>query len=139
MVKKIAKDRKALPDGWHDLPNGGALMIKNGWPFMITDKGAWSIDELSLLREAENFSGFKLNYTCSRARRWRQSRIIEALFKIKGIGWNWCLAKVFSGACERCGDEAGSFWWPDPEGGSDYWIGTGCKEELENGLDWDDD
>ena len=125
-----------LSDGWHSLPIGGALLVKSGRPIRVTDKGDWTIDELSLLREAESFTGFKLNYTYARGKRWRDSSLSEVLFK--KVGSTWSFANIYSGVCFRCGDDAGSYWWQESEGGHEYWICSDCKEDLEKGIGWDD-
>ena len=127
---------KHLTDGWHDLPNGGALLIKNGRPNRITDKGRWTIDEFSLFEEAENLTGFKLKYSYDRSKRWKAASLFEVLFK--NVDMNWCFANIYPDVCARCADNAGSYWWQESEDEPDYWICGDCKDDLENGIGWDD-
>lgn len=82
-----------ISDDWRDLPHGGAMRLENGVPADLSDKGDWRLDELQILRDAEEISGINLMWLHpSRARRWKETSIF-AIFGHRGEVM-WRMAKV---------------------------------------------
>jgi len=114
-------------NGWHDLPGGGAVEIKDGVPVRITDKGRWNLDENTILAEAAKLTGMHLTWTWGRASRWRHNSFLTIFHR-----WSthhWSLARVFVGACELCGDEVGARWMKVIGEDSPSWIGEDCARD----------
>jgi hypothetical protein len=116
-------------DGWHDLPSGGAVELKDGVPVRITDKGNGSFDENKILAEAAELTECKLTWSLDRATRWRRNSLLS-VFR-RGLIWSWCLARVLRDACELCGNEVGVRWMKVVDQQSPGWVGEDCARDSD--------
>jgi hypothetical protein len=98
-------------------------------PVAVTDKGVWQLDEIGILRDAQEVSGIKLTWMhLGRARRWQKAPVL-AVFR-QGEEWNWCVAEVARAACESCGVEAGTQWINDRNTPSQVWVCKTCIDAM---------
>jgi hypothetical protein len=102
---------KPVRDGWHDLPSGGAVEIKDGIPVRVSDKARSSLDENEILAEAAQLTGMYLTWQTLR----RPGNYSE-----------WSLAHVLVGACELCAEEVGVRWMKYVVDDSPAWVGEEC-------------
>jgi hypothetical protein len=110
---------------WCDLPHGGAMRLEDDAPVELSDKGAWQLDEIQILRDAEEVSGIKLTWMhLSRAQRWQKAPITAVLRPRDE--WNWCTAKVARAACDLCGVEMGKRWISESGAPDPVWVCDTC-------------
>ena len=115
-----------LRDGWHDLPSGGRVRVRNGIPTVITDRGHYNLAEDSLLVEAEGVTCTKLTWrSLDRSRRWGTKRLIYIFSGFDKRGWSF--AKVLPAACEICGIEAGNRWSRVKDQDQRVWCCPSCS------------
>ena len=129
--KPVGSHVPPLGDGWHDLPGGGAVKMKGGFPVQVTDKGHWNLDENGILAEAARKTGMKLTWgTQDRTKRWRRGSTLK-LFLGFDV-WRWSFATVLLAPCEECGNDAGIKWVEVP-GGPPWWICERCYQKVLSG------
>ena len=115
-------------DGWHDLPGGGAVEIKESIPVRVSDKGNWTLEETAILAAAARHSGMKLTWaTDDRSTRWRRDSILSVLRG--GNVWSWCYARVLRVACELCGQEPGTQLRKIVGQDELAWVGEECAKD----------
>jgi hypothetical protein len=135
------RPRPQLAEGWHDLPGGGSVEIKDGFPFQICDKGDDNLNENSILAEAADYTETKLQWRSDgRARRWYQSSLVHLLFDvIKQVPDHqfWSYSKIILDVCHSCGDAIGVQWINRPTEPFRQWVCEACaleEAELSEGV-----
>ncbi len=119
---------KPVRDGWHDLPSGGAVEMKDGIPVRVSDKANWILDDNKILAEAAQQTGMKLTWAGrGRSQRWRSNNLLT-MFRLGNYS-RWCLARVLVEACELCGDEVGVRWMKAIGDDSPAWVGEECARD----------
>jgi hypothetical protein len=98
-------------------------------PTKVSDKGAWQLDENSILADAQEASGVKLTWKrLNRAERWQKTSL-TAVFRLCDE-WNWCIAEVLPAACESCGVDAGERTIVDPRTLEELWVCEACAHDV---------
>jgi hypothetical protein len=101
------------------------MRLEGDIPVEVSDKGAWQLDEIQILKDAEELSGIKLTWMhLSRARRWQKAPITAVIRA--GGEWNWSTARVAPAACDSCGVEMGKRWIGPPGTPGSVWVCESC-------------
>lgn len=105
------------------------MRLEDDIPVEVSDKGVWQLDELGILRDAEELSGIKLTWMhLSRARRWQKTPITAVLRPRDE--WNWSTAKVARAACDVCGVEMGMRWIGESGSPNVVWVCDTCRRRT---------
>lgn len=105
------------------------MRLEEDLPVEVSDKGAWQLDEIRILRDAEEASGIKLTWMhLGRARRWQKAPITAVLRPRDE--WNWSTAKVAPAACDSCGVELGKQWIGELGAPDRVWVCDACRRRT---------
>ena len=124
--RKFMRDA-ATENRWINLKCGGAVLMNNGVPVTVTDKGRWELDETQILKDAAEATCCKLEWAeLSRSKRWKSSSFNWFIFAKR----NWSMAKILRCACEACGNEKGITYIDVKD--QRLWLGNLCKRTPED-------
>lgn len=111
------------------------MLISGGRAVAACDDGNLRLDEERILSECQELTNTKLQFAAQRVDRWRK-RPRNGISAHCASDGNSSAALLLC-ACERCGEQAGSCWWPliDESPG---WVCEQCHSSLSRGAPWDE-